>query len=128
WERLEHRVPNLFRENARQIVEIFHLLELGVAPSQLDNRFTADLFIEVAQNQCAMLAMVHVWRTRGNRASTQFKVQAEIADDFLRKQTHEIGISGELRVKIGKHALRGGRSADVIIFLQQQDAQSSAPQ
>src|SRR5436190_22167688 len=110
------------------MLEIFPVLDLGVAPSQLDNRFAAQLYIEVAQNQCAMLAMVHVRRTRGNRASAQFKVQSEIADDFLRKQTHEIGISGEMRVKIVEHTLLAGRSADVIIFLQQQHAQSSAPQ
>ena len=82
-ERLKHRIPNLLGKNARQIVELFHLLEFGVASGQIDNRFSTYLPLEVAQNQSAMLTVVNVRRKRGNRASAQLEIQAEVANDFL---------------------------------------------
>src|SRR3954468_4656556 len=73
-----------------------------------------------------MMSMSHVWRARCDRAPAQFHVQAKILDDLLRQQADQIGIPRQARVVIRKNSLRYGRTADVIIFFQQQHAQPRA--
>ena len=69
-----------------------------------------------------MVPMSEVWCERRNGASAQFQVQAEIADDLVRKQTDQIRVARQTRIVIGKDLLRRRRAADVIIFFQQQHA------
>jgi hypothetical protein len=69
--------------------------------------------------------MFHVWRAGCDGAPAQFQFQTEILDDLLRKQADQIGVTRQARVVIGKDLLRNRGAADVIIFFQQQHAQSS---
>ena len=61
-ERFEHAVPGTLGKHAREIVKLFHLFELGVASSKIDNRFSARLVVDVAQEQPFMMAVVAVGR------------------------------------------------------------------
>lgn len=80
---LEHRVPNLFGKNARQMVRLFHLLVLGVDSGKIDNRLSTHLFIHVAQEQPVVAAILNIRRKRSGGASSQLEIQSEIANDFL---------------------------------------------
>ena len=73
-----------------------------------------------------MAAVLHVRRERPGRAPAQLELQAEIANDFLREQTDQVGVARQMRVEIGEDLLRSRRAADVIVLLQQQDTQSRA--
>src|SRR4029077_1574515 len=125
-ERLQHRVPRMFGEDARQIVKLLNLVVLGVASSKIDNRFPALLFIDVADEQPGLMTILNIRRKRPGRPPAQFELQAKIANDLLREQTDQIRIARQPRVVIGKNFLGSRRPANVIIFLQEKDAQSGA--
>src|SRR6266576_3972585 len=73
-----------------------------------------------------MLALAHVRRKRGCGARPQLEPESEITNDLFRKKAHEIRVAGEMGGVVRKNPLRSGRSADVIVFLQQQDTQTGA--
>ena len=75
-----------------------------------------------------MAAILHVGSERAGRAPAQLEVQAQIADDFLRKQADQVGVARQMRVVVGEDFLRSRGAADVIVFLQEQNAQSRACQ
>ncbi len=75
-----------------------------------------------------MAAVLHVGRERSGRAPAQLEVQAQIANDFLREQADQVGVARQMRVVIGEDFLRGRGAADVIVLLQEQDAQARARQ
>src|SRR4030095_14168254 len=103
---LQHRVPYLLGKNAREIVKHCHLLEFSLIPSQLEHRLPTDFLVHVAQEQTIVLPMAEIRRKRRGGASAQFKIQTDVLNDFLWKQTDEIRISRQLCVIIGKHILR----------------------
>src|SRR5438874_9416092 len=74
-----------------------------------------------------MAPVLQVRCERPDGAAPQLEVQSEIANNFLRKQANEIRISGEPGVIIGKNFLRSCRSANVIVFFQQEHAEASPP-
>src|SRR5262249_39975596 len=91
-------------------------------------RFPADLFRNVAQEKAAMFVVSLVRRERGCRPRAQFQMEAEIADDFLRKQTDQVRKAEEPGVKIGKKLLRKGWPTDIVILLEQEHAQTGTRQ
>ena len=74
------------------------------------------------------MTVIHIRCERRGAASAQFKVQPEIANDFLRKQTDQIRIPRQAGIVVREYFLRRGRSADVIILFQQQHTQTRAPE
>ena len=75
-----------------------------------------------------MAAVLHVGCERPGRTPAQLEVQPQIANDFLREQADQVRVARQIRVVVGEHFLRGRRSADVIVLLQEQDTQSRAGQ
>src|SRR5215472_11913989 len=47
-ERLQHRIPSVLGEDAREMVKPLHLVELALAPGKIDNRPPAQPLIDVA--------------------------------------------------------------------------------
>ena len=89
-------------KNTRKVVKFFHLLVLCVITRQLEHRLTALFFRHIAQEQSALMIVLHVRCKGRRRASAQRKVQIKITNDFLREQTDEIRVARETRVIIGK--------------------------
>jgi hypothetical protein len=69
-----------------------------------------------------MVSVTYVWSARGRGAAAKLQRQTEVADNLMREQTDKVRIPRQARVVIGKNLLRSRRSADVIIFFQQQHA------
>src|ERR1043166_4642856 len=71
-----------------------------------------------------MLAVADVRCKRGCRARPELELESKITNDLFRKKAHEIGVAGEMGGIVRKYLLGSGRTAEVIVFLQQQDTQA----
>src|SRR5207248_8582238 len=56
----QHRVPDMFGKNVRQIIKFLHLLVLGVASGKIDNRLPALPFVDIAEEQPVILTILDV--------------------------------------------------------------------
>src|SRR6266480_2343223 len=102
---------------ALEIVKLFHLLELGLAPGKIDHRAPALPLVDVADQEAVVLAALNIRGKRTGRPPAQLKLEAKVANDLLREQTDQVGVARQPGVIIRKHLLRGGRPSYIIILL-----------
>ena len=95
-ERFKHRVPHLFREGPRETIEAPELVVFGSVAGQLLDGFEADVLGHIAHEKSVVPAILDVGRVGTGRAPAQIKVQAEVADDFFRKQADQIGVARKM--------------------------------
>src|SRR5215210_165074 len=86
-ERPQHGVPGMFREDARELIELRQLLLFLVAAGTLAQRIRAHAFRDIAQEQASVTAVLHIRSKGSDRAAAQLEVEAQIMRDLFGKQT-----------------------------------------
>src|SRR4029077_20412134 len=107
-----------------QAVKFLELLRLRKTSSKLEDGLTTRFLGDVAQEQAVVATIFQIRRERPGRASAQLEFQAKIANNFLREQADQVRVARQICIVVREDLLRRGGSADVIILLQQQDAQT----
>ena len=123
-ERLQHCVPDIFGKDTNQAVKFLELLRLRKTSSKLEDGLTTRFLGDVAQEQAVVATIFQIRRERPGCASAQLEFQAKIANNFLREQADQVRVARQICIVVRENFLRGGGSADVVIFLQHQDTQT----
>ncbi len=72
------------------------------------------------------IGVARVGRVRGEAAAHESHVEAEVVDDALRQQAHEVRVPGEARVDAVERLRRHGCAAEVVVALEEQHAEARA--
>jgi len=127
-ERFEHGIPQLLGENSGEAIEVFELIELAAAPRQFTKGFATGFFGKVAQEEAVMATASGIGRKGRGNAAAEIEIQPEFMNNFLGQEAYEVGVARDFSFVSGEEPLGSCGPADVIVFLEEQDAQPRARQ